>query len=277
MSIGKRYAMVIFSLFICSSTFAQYSEDDGGIESKNGYLRYIGLGAGATYQVMNDEGISPLEYWQVSALPMYTHMKVNSAIFTDLCIRGSRVNLSHDRDTKEDRVKVRVQRALADYRFLVRVPLDSRYYDVRAGGLLSAYFANKQAPQLVDAQDMYEYAVSVGLCGKVSKEVVIGDNSAFLTFDIGIPFFANISRPYYLNRKNLSDPERKALGEIFNNAASGSIGKYFRLDTRLAVMYRLENGNILQVGYEWDYTRMKTHNKAFFAEHIISLMFMFNY
>lgn len=261
---------------ISLNCFAQYNEDDGGIESSFGYLRYIGLGGGATYQIMQDEAISPIQYSKISGLPMYTHMKVSSTIYTDFCLRASQLNLTHNQDEEID-VNVKTQRALLDYRLLIKAPLESRYYDVRAGGILSASFANKKAPHLVDASNIYEYAVSLGLCGKVTKEIVVGDHTGFLTWDIGIPFFANISRPYYLNRENQADPETKVLGNIFSNASTGSFGKYFRLNSRLALMYRLENGNIIQFGYEWDYTRMKTINKAYFAEHIVSVLFMFNY
>lgn len=272
----RKCVLFILPLFISFSCFAQYNEDDGGIESRNGYLRYIGLGGGATYQVMRDDAISPIEYSKIGGLPMYTHMKVSSTIYTDFCLRASQLDLTHNEDDEID-VNVKTQRALLDYRLLLKVPVESRYYDIRAGGILSASFAGKKAPHLLDASDVYEYAVSLGLCGRITKEVVLGDNTAFLALDIGIPFFANISRPDYLNRQNIADPEAKPIGDFFGNSATGSFGKFFRLQSRLALMYRLENGNIIQFGYEWDYTRMKTFNKAYFAEHIVSALFMFNY
>lgn len=276
MSIGKRCVLFLLTVFVCSNAIAQYTEDDGGIESPNGYLRYVGLGAGATYQVMSDEAISPVIYSKISALPMANLIKVSQTTYTDVSIRASQVNLTHNMD-RDMKVNVKTQRALVDYRFMFKMPVESRYNDIRAGGILSGSFTNKLAPHLKDASKVYEYAASLGICGKITREFVLGDNTTFLTWDVSIPLVANISRPFYLNRENLEDPDAKVISDFIGNSSTGSFGTFFRLNSRAALMYRLENGNIIQLAYEWDYTRMKTINKAYFVEHILSVIFMFNY
>lgn len=276
MDYGRRVLLLLLAVMLSYGVQAQYTEDDGGVESRNGYLRYLGLGAGATYQVMFDEAISPIVYSRVSASPMLNHIKVNESIYTEVSMRASILNLTHNVN-KEEKPKVKTQRALVDYRFLFRVPVEMRDFDIRAGGMLGASFTDKNAPLRQDAAQVYEYAVSLGICGKVTKEVVFRDHTTFLTWDVAIPLFANISRPYYLNRQELADPENKIFGDFLKNSTTGSFGKYFRINSRAGFMYRMENGNALQLTYQWDYTRMKTNNKAYFAEHIVSLLFMFNY
>lgn len=268
--------LIAICIFVNTGLFAQYTEDDGGIESKNEYLRYIGIGAGATYQLMNDAAISPIEYSRIRALPMYSHMKVNQVTYTELAIRASQVNLIQKQDPEKS-AKVKTQRALMDYRLAFKMPVELRNYDIKAGLLLSGYFGNRNAPHLLDAAKVYEYAASLGLCGRITKEVTFAGHTAFLAWDIGLPVLANVSRPHYLNRENRADPEAKIIGDFLGNSATGSFGTFFRLDSRLALMYRLENGNIIQFAYEWDYTKIKTINKAFFVEHIASVIFMFNY
>jgi len=276
MNFSRRVLLLLLSVLISCGVHAQYTEDDGGIETKNGHLRYLGLGAGATYQVMNDEAISPIIYSRVSALPMLTHIKVNQTSYSEFSLRASSLKLTHNVN-KQLQPFVKTQRAIMDYRFLIRMPLEMRYFDIRAGGMLSASFASKNAPLLQDAAQVYEYAVSLGLCGKVTKEVTFAGKTSFLTWDLAIPLLANMSRPYYLNRQELADPENKIIGDFFSNASTGSIGKYWRINSRAALLFRLDNGNMVQFSYQWDYTRMKTFNKAYFAEHIVSILFMFNY
>lgn len=276
MDFGKRVLLLLLSSVFSLATHAQYTEEEGGVESKLGYLRYMGMGVGATYQVMNDPAISPVIYSKVSALPMINHIKVNATTYSEVALRASALNLTHNLD-KDNKVKVKTQRALADYRFLVRIPSEMRNMDFRAGGMLSAMFAHKNAPHLIDAARVYEYAVSLGLCGKVTKEVVMGGKTTFLSWDIAIPFLANISRPYYLNREELADPENKVIKDFLGNSSTGTIGKFFRLNSRVGLMYRLDNGNAILFSYQWDYTKMKTHQKSYFAEHILSMSFMFNY
>lgn len=274
--LGKGFVLLVCSCVLATNVSAQYSEEEGGVETKLGYLRYLGIGAGATYQVMNDAAISPIVYSRVGAVPMLTHIKVNGSTYSEVSLRASSVKLTHNID-KPAKVYAKTQRALADYRFLVKFPTEMRYTEIRAGGMLSGMFGYKRAEHLADAAEVYEYAISLGLCGKITREVTFGDNTGFLTWDLAIPFFANISRPYYLNREELADPDNKPVKDFFDNAATGTFGKYFRLNSRVGLMYRLSNGNMIQFAYQWDYTRMKTINKAYFAEHILSVTFMFNY
>lgn len=277
MSIRKGYVLFMLSVLISFTASAQYTQDEGGVESKMGYLRYVGLGAGATYQVMKDEAISRLVFSQVSALPMLTHTKVSNTIYSQLQLKASIVNLEH-MDYKISRpARVKTQRANLDYRFLVKMPVEMRYLDIRAGGLVSGMFSYKKAPFKVDAANVYEYAASVGLCGRVTREFVMRDHTTFLSWDVGIPFLANFSRPYYLNRVENANPDNKPIQNFLGNSVTGTVGKYFRLNSRVAWMYRLENGNLIQISYQWDYSRMKSINKAYFVEHILSLIFMFNY
>ncbi len=274
--LGRKLVLLLCSCVFTINVSAQYTEEEGGVESKLGYLRYIGIGAGATYQVMNDPAISPIVYSRVGALPMLSHLKLNESTYSEISLRASSLNLTHNTD-KPAKVYAKTQRALMDYRFLVNLPMDMRDMEIRAGGMLSAMFGHKRAEHLVDASKIYEYAISLGLCGKITKEVTFGDKTGFLTWDLAIPFFANISRPYYLNREELADPDNKPGKDFFDNAVTGTFGKYFRLNSRAAIMYRLTNGNMIQFAYQWDYTRMKTIHKAYFAEHILSVTFMFNY
>lgn len=276
MSIRKGYMLLICSFLISLTAIAQYTDEEGGIESKMEYLRYVGLGAGATYQVMQDDAVSPLVYSKVSALPMLTHTKVSTTIYSQLQLKASLLNLTHS-GSKDLPVNVKYERATIDYRFLVKMPVEMRNMDIRAGGLLSGMFGYKKAKFKADASNLYEYAASLGLCGRVTREFGMGGRTTFLSWDVGIPFLANFSRPSYLNRVESADPDNKPIQDFLGNSVTGTIGKYFRVNSRLSWMYRLSNGNLIQISYQWDYSKMKSINKVYYAEHILSLIFMFNY
>lgn len=272
--------LLLLSIFAgCAVTgFAQWSEEEGGIETKNGYLRYLGIGAGATYQVMNDEAISPITYSRIGALPMIDHIKVNNTNMSEVTLRASILNLTHntERLMKEH---VKNQRAVIDYRLMKRIPFETRRNntDLRAGVMLSGMFAYKNAPFRVDASRVYEYAASLGPTGRITKQGVWGEKTVFFSWDVAIPVVANVARPQYMNRRELSDPENSELGDFIGNSKTGTFGTYFRLNSRVSLMRRMENGNAILISYQWDYSKIKTNNKVFFAEHMVSLLFMFNY
>lgn len=274
------YARSVIFVLLCalasSSASAQYTEDEGGIENERGYLRYLGLGAGATYQVMNDPAVSPIWYSKVGAAPMLTNMKMNQVTFSEVSLRASMLSMTHNTD-KLLKVNTKTSRALADYRFMIKVPSEREGSDLRAGAILSGMFMHKTAPHLLDAGRIYEYAASLGLTGRFTRELTIAGKTSFFSWDLAIPVLANIGRPYFLNREEVADPENKIFGDLFANSYTSSFGRFFRLDSRIALFYRLDNGNMVRIAYEWDYTRVKTIDKAYYVEHLLSLTFMFNY
>lgn len=276
MNYCKRTVVLLFSSIISFTSYAQYSEDDGGIESPNGYLRYVEVGAGATYPTMYDEAMSPIVYSGFGAMPIIGYTKVSQGTLSDVVITASSMNISHDKG-ELGKVKMKLQRAAIDYRFMFDIPVEMRGVDFKAGAILSAMFNYKEAPHLLDASTVYDYASSIGLTGRALKEFVFRQKTCFLTWDLSIPFFAHLSRPYYLNRKENLDPDNKAVKDFFDNAATGSFGKFFRINSKLGLWYRLENGNAIKLGYQWDYYRMKTINKVYFADHSLYLSFMFNF
>ncbi len=274
---GKRVVLFLLLVIITATASAQYTEEDGGIETNAGYLRYIYFGAGAAHQYMYDEAISPIYHSNIVGFkPEIGLLKASSSYFQELTLSASSINLKHNKE-KLINQKVKTQRASADYRFMINLPMDRRYLKFHAGGMLSAMFAYKDAPHLLDAAKVYEYAVSLGLTARVTTELTLWDKTTFFSWDVSMPFLTNSSRPYYLNRVENSDPDNKPGKDFFDNATTGSFGKYFRLNSKLALMYRLDNGNGVMLRYMWDYSRFNTFNKAYFAEHSLTLSFMFNF
>lgn len=277
MMFAKRVVVLLLSIIVSYTVNAQYTEEDGGIETESGYLRYVYFGAGAAHQYMYDEAISPIYYSNIVGFkPEIGLMKVSSSYFHEFTLSASSINLKHNKEKLLDS-KVRAQRASMDYRFMLTMPVGMRNIKVHAGGIFSGMFAHKNAPHLLAASDVYEYAVSLGLSARVTSELTMWGKTAFFSWDLAMPLLTNASRPYYLNRVKVSDPDNKPVKEFFDNASTGSFGKYFRLNSRVSLLYRLDNGNGVMLRYMWDYSRFKTVNKAYFAEHSLSLVFMFNF
>lgn len=274
--------MPVLSAFLLAGLVsrAQYTNDDGGIETKSGYLRYFEVGAGAAYQNLYDEAISPVLYWSVGPAAYLGHLKVSATTHSELNIQASSISLNNRTD-EFLKTSVKTQRAYFDYRFLLKMPVKLRLgrepVDVKAGAILSGMFAYKNAPHLVDASKIYETVGSFGLSGRISRELYMWDKTCFISWDVSIPFLAYVIRPGFLNIQDDADPDYNNLSGIFDNGSMGSFGKFFRLNSRVSYLYRLENGNALKFGYQWDYFRIKTINKAFFAEHTLFMAFMFQY
>lgn len=275
--VGRLLPVFLMPFLIAS---AQYTNDDGGLETQSGYLRYFEIGGSAVYQNLYDEAISPILYQKIWPGAYIGNLKVSESTHSEVSIYGSSLKINN-KTNELLKTTVKAQRATIDYRFLMKLPVTlggrRNEIDVKGGAFLSGMFTYKNAPHLVDASVVYEYAASFGLCVRLSKEIYLWDKTGFISWDVSMPFVANVSRPGYFNIENDADPEYKRLKSVFDNATTGSFGKHFRLNSRVSYMYRLENGNMLRFGYQWDYSRTRTINSVYLAEHALFLIFMFQY
>lgn len=272
----KGSIVAIFFLFVANVSYAQFSDDDGGIETETGYLRYIETGAGATYRTLLDEAISPVLYKGIGPVATIAHIKVSKKTYSELTLLASSVNLKHDVSDLLQ-TNVRMRKAALDYRYGVVTPLSGRGYDLKGGVILSGMFANKYAPHKADASNIYEYALSFGISARFTQQLILFDKTGFLIWDMSMPFVAYVGAPTYLNIVKNNDPEYNALGSLFENTATGSFSKYFRWNSRVSYMYRLENGNTVKIGYQWDYSKIKIAHRSLLAEHSLFLTYMLNY
>lgn len=268
--------VTIFSLLIIPTAQGQFSDDDGGIETESGFLRYIETGAGATYRTLLDETIAPVLYEGVGPVFTLGHIKVSKNTYSELTAQGSVVNLKYNVNDLLQ-TNVNIQKALLDYRYMIVTPVSGRGYDLKGGVLLSAMGAHKNVPHMVDAADMYEYALSIGISARITQQIYLFDKTGFLIWDMSLPVFSYVSGPSYLNIVKNNDPEYNPLTNTFDNAETGSFGKYLRWNSRMSYMYRLENGNTIRIGYQWDYSKIKVAHRALLAEHSLFLTYMFNY
>lgn len=274
----KLFRRCIAALLTIAATIpAQAQMEDQGIVTETGFRRYITVGAGATYQSFIDNAISRYNYWGVGFAPSLGHIKQSDFTYSEFLVQGSMLRFSRN---KKDLLPlyVKSKRAVMDYRFLVRIPVDyDNRNDVRAGAMLNMMYSYKNAPHLQDAQDIHEYAVTFGLSGRYQKEMQYYKKQVQFTWDVSIPFVAHYTRPAYLNRVENLDPDNKWLSDFVSTGVTESINKYFRLSSRVGFTYPSENGNMYRLSYQWDYYNIKHNTQLYFAEHTIMLTLMFNY
>ncbi|MFN4248254.1 MAG: hypothetical protein ACK4EY_11050 [Flavipsychrobacter sp.] len=258
---------------------AQNISEDEGILSKKEYARYLGFGVGTTYQSFYDEVLSSKRYDKIGVAACISNTKINDVKYTELMFQGSMLNMERKSDELVNQ-KIKYYKAFMDYRHMYKLAvLDENIYDVRAGALFSTLFGHRYAPALANTGNVYEYAISVGLTGKVAREQTFSGRRGHIIWDLSIPFFTNTSRPSYMNVNEGVGPTNKALTQMFANNTITAFGKYMRINSRLHILYPLKNGNKLKFTYQWDYYTMKggSGEKVYTAEHTFMLNYQFNY
>lgn len=264
---------------IALGTQAQNIAEDEGILSAKEYARYLGIGAGAAYHSLHDELMSAMRYERIGATANISNTKISETKYTELSFQGAWLKMGRKSEELIN-ANMRSLKATMDYRHMYKLSLmDEAVFDVRAGVLFSTLFAYRNAPHLINASDVYEYAISLGLTGKIAKQQSFGSRQGHIIWDMSIPFISDISRPGYLNQSTELDPDATTLKTIFANNTFTSFGKMFRLNSRIHLLYPLKNGNKLRFTYQWDYYKMKSNSgaKVFSAEHSLILNFLFNY
>ncbi len=272
----KRSALLLLCLFSATWSHAQLMGEETGITTENFYKRYITAGVGAIYQSFYDDAISKYNYEKVGVAPSIGHIKINDVTYSEFYLQGSYQRFNRGKKTTQA-LSVTSFRALMDYRFLVKPPVNMRVWDIRGGAILSTMYGQKRAGHLLSASNINEYAISFGLSLRVAKEVYYKKKPGVISWDFSIPFISHFSRPAYLNRQELYDNENKWWQDMLDQGITESFAGYLRLNSRLSYAYQLDNGNAVKVSYIWDYTRMKHHEVAYFAEHTLMFSFLLNH
>lgn len=246
--------------------------------SKFGYSRYFVFGAGATYRSFIDQLLSSRKYEKVGPTAAIANIRLNENKYTELWIQGSYVNAETPNGPFAP-ARVKMYNGLIDYRHLYKIDfLNEMIYDVRVGGLLSAQYAHKNAPHLEYSGKVDDYAMSIGLSGKIAREIMFDDLPGYIMLDVSMPLLSSSSRPPYLNKVTALETEKNSDNGFFANNSIGLFGKFLRLNTRIHFLYPLKRTtNKLRFTYQWDYFKIKGASAVYSAEHTLMLTFMFNY
>lgn len=278
MNIGKAILICFVCILAGGRSFAQLSDEENGIVSANQYTRYFNLGFGGVRQYFRDEALSKLDYSGYGVAPSFGHIKHNHLTWSEFYLQGS-VLTARRKDDDLIESEMKVTRMFFDYKFLVGLKMQNERYDVRIGGTLSGLFTHKHAPQFQNAGDVYEYAVSLGLGGMVTRTQEMWGKSCKASWSLGTPVLSRFARPAILNRVQRLKPEDdNHFNDYFGTATTGFLGKFVGIKSRVGFTYPLSNGNAMNLAYQWEYYQMKDVNNAvYFAEHTVSLSYMFNY
>ena len=267
----KQFISLIIFCIVCANAFAQVDS------TRKGFARYVNFGIGLVHHSMYDEAMSTVRYRGTLTAPLFGHVKTNARKHSQWDAHMS--FMKYKTKLSNDLVPMAMTnvRFATDYQRLQRVQKWSNNWDIRVGGTSSVLFNFKQAPQLDNSQLVYEYAISAGLGGMASKEIQLFQHDWLLRYNLQLPLIAYLYRPPYLNRVEFFNPENELIGYTLRNSEFGTLNKYLRINTALSLTKNIRGGNAIKFGYGWDFYRMKTINRVFHTEHLLSFTFMSNY
>ena len=239
--------------------------------------RFWTLGIGSSSQSMYDEAISYVRYQNSGLAFSFSLVKKNEKRYREFSIEPTFVKLKTKLSNELRPMEVTTTRIASNYKILKRLQLINKKTILHIGGVASFLFNFKTASQLDNSQLVYDYAFSAGASGKLDREFYWNKRRCTFSYTLAVPLIAHIARPYYLNRIEFIDPKNDFIGDLLNGSKIVSLNKYLRITSGAAIIYPLFNHNALRLGYRWDFYKMRTINKVYSAEHLVSLTFMSNY
>jgi hypothetical protein len=204
-------------------------------------------------------------------------LKISDKKYRQFLVQPTFIKLTTDRSSDLRPMAVRTTRVSLNYQYLVAVKQWIDKSKLFVGGEASFLFNFKRAEQLDNSQVIYDYALALGPAGRFDKPVKIRKRDCTITGALTIPIISHIARPYYLNRIEFIDPKNNFVGDLFSNSSVVTINKNFRITTGVQLTYPIFNKNLLRLGYNWDFYKMRTINNVYAAEHLISVSFLSNY
>lgn len=270
----SRVIIPIYLVFFAAPVFSQNTNT--GILSHKGYVRYALAGIGLSNQSFYDEAISAVRYNKTGASMWLGHVKKNQRKYSEINLQASYLGMQTKRSTELLPMKVKTLNGKIDYRRLQNINAGGKF-DIHAGGHFSMLLSYKNAPQLDNSAIVYDFAVGLGASGTISHTYRLWGKSFLAAYDLDIPLIAYIVRPLYLNRIEFIDPENNFINDAFAAGRMVTVNRYLRFNSRLSLSYPLQNGNMIRLSYHWDFYTMKTINRVYAANNMLSLVIMFNY
>lgn len=216
------------------------------------------LKLGWSYHKAIDQGMSPLLY-RGSAFAFstgYFSQNDRSVLETNLDLHLGTISTRASNEGLTNRAYIGRAEIGVGYLRLVKSSETVRWF---AGGHWANPFNFRGNLRLGNSAANYEFFSSLGASGAVQRDFEFNNRTVALTFRVRLPLFSYGLRPNYSGAFDIND-QAEIQRDVFDNRKWLPIGAFTRINTRLMCSYPLKNGNLLQLGYEWDfYSYRPTH------------------
>lgn len=262
----------VFLFILASGTFA-FGQEQPKAE------RYFKLAPGISYTNVQDLGMSPMIYRGIQANLSLSIQKTKGASLQIWEIAGS---YGAVKTTTKASSAIRLNGQI-NYTILWEV-MDKRSerFDFRFGGS----FLMQSPTNIHRSYSNNEYNVafmsSIGPAGHVSMPLRLLNKQCTLHGTMHLPLIGLTLRPSYAygGPEGFYDYEEGTeFRDFMESLRVQTIDRFIRMKTRIGLIYPLFNRNRLELGYQWDFFRIRTipKNRVMSGTHTLYFMTQFNF
>lgn len=250
-----------------------------GANTEEPATKYIGIGAGWTYGGLRDHGISPLYY-----SGHHASGEAGYHIYSDSLLAHVEAGYSHGSISPSiypgpDGSKMKSIKARADFQYLRYTgSVAGGRVKVYAGGMLTSRFGYYEHNNLMNSAKKNYIFSTLNLGAGLSREINIGAGKSMILFTFDLPVISLILRPSfsYIKPEGFLNHNTGNLQSVFSSIELSSLNRFAGAGTSLAIERKLNSGNMIRLGYRWEFFDHKNSNRLKSTLHGLSVKTFFS-
>ncbi|MEO9869617.1 hypothetical protein [Ekhidna sp.] len=240
--------------------------------------RYLTLGVGSMAVQLNDEHMSPLNYYGSSMYLQLGAFKRKKKTLRNLTIGLNYSTIGARGDNRE--IDPRGQYFRIDLAYAQQYYIRSfwngttRWY---VGGKIRSHSNVRMNPQLDGAFITFLFTNGLFASSVLEREVRISKKPLTVSWQLDLPIINHTIRPSYLNIYDFVNPENDWVEERLDDSKWRSITSFTNVTSTISLLYPISTSNVLRFSYEWDFYHIDSELKATNATHTYLFSFLFHF
>lgn len=258
---SKIIIVFIYLLIIHSISFAQKT-------------RYLPFGLGASYQSVQDLGMSPLIYRGAAFNLTFGYFEEKeNYIDRNLVL----LHVGGMMNKQQESFSSTLLRG--DYSY-THVRKATTFFDDQIdyflGGQIIVSANSRINGRLTNIGFGYDFSQSIGVSNWARYKFQLFERDFTIDANVNIPVLTFMMRPNYTSIGDFTNPDANEAKELFRRGKLVSLGKFIRFSNLFHLSYHLKNGNAFMLTYNWDYYSYNQVNKVKAAYHAVYITTLFN-
>ncbi len=241
------------------------------------YGRHWVTGLGLSVQTVWDEAMSPVRYGGTSFRVNPSLQKFTARRWRIIDVALSVGGLRSAYYKESERGKATNFGFNFDYLYLRHLTDFGKGNEVFLGGGFRTLNNARLHNQLDNSILPFDSFTSLSLEGGLQRSFRWKQRDFLVRYALGLPLISLAMRPNFVSVYNFVNPESKFFNERIEEHGLSSFGSYFRMISKVELLYKLRSGNLMSLAYQWDYYSYNKVHQLNVATHSITFSRYFNY
>lgn len=281
MNLNRNFIRIgLLCLFYSASQWGWAQQEDAESDSVLNMptSRYLTLGVGKMAVQLNDQHMSPLNYFGQSLYLQVGAFKRKKKSLRNFTMGLTYNTMKPKQDNRE--VDPRGQYFRLDFAYAQHQYIRSfwkgttRWY---AGGKIKSHSNVRLNPQLDGAFITFLFSNGLYASSVLEREVRISKRPLTINWQLDLPIVNHTIRPSYLNIYDFVNPENDWIAERIKDSEWRSIATFQNITSTVSLLYPISTSNVLRFSYEWDFYHINSELEATNATHTWLFSFLFHF